>query len=190
MDKFLCISFLLSIVFHFFVLVSFHKARLTDDKIHLSKNLGLSQSKASIKIIENRKKSTRPKKKLTKKSKHKVLKNLQSRNKQKSEKNVGKLQSGQDTLIAEYLLIVRNLLKESQVKLRTARRMGLVGSVKLEFVIKKPNIISDIEIIQKSKYIQLDLSALKTVSSLSDIPEIPAKINKEEISVTVVISYE
>jgi outer membrane biosynthesis protein TonB len=60
----------------------------------------------------------------------------------------------------------------------------------LNFKIKAPNTIVELKIIEHSKFKQLDDSAMQTIESVKNIPVIPRSLNRVEIPVTLVISYE
>jgi TonB family protein len=158
-------------------------------KLNFSKKLGRGQIKARITIFERKEQKPEFSKKVgLLKTKKKVTKSQKQKINTQNSKGIS--DNGSEELIAKYLSSVRKIIAKNKVKKRMARKLKLTGSVKLNFKIRAPNEIVELKIIKNSKFKQLDDSALQTMASVTDIPMIPKALNRVEIPVTLVISYE
>jgi TonB family protein len=190
-NKSLYLSGFSSIIIHIFLIISFSETKLSS-KTNFSENLGSRQIKATLTLYERRpeKKKILPKTNSLKPTKTNTQSVLQRTTTKPSLGARGSKDSGSKALMAKFLSQVRAQIAQSKFKTKMARRLKLKGKVKLNFILKKPNIIDKISIIESSNIKQIDQSALQTIDSVKDLPSIPLKLNRVEIPITLVISYE
>lgn len=189
MKYFIC-SLFLSVLFHLgLILVNLP---LSEHKIHFSKVSGAPQKNGQFilyEIYENKTKSS----KRTSKVDHAIK---QKKNKTQDRKNSvnnhakGSVNFGDQELLSKYLSELRDKIANNKIKNAMAERLKLVGKVKLNFLIIKPNLIKDLYISKSSGFPLIDQSALDTVGTTKNLPRIPLELDKEEISVSLEISYE
>lgn len=188
MNKLWTLSLLASLLFHGVLFISFNK-NLFQKKIVYSKNIGKASIKIKLTQTIVKKEKIEPLKKSTKKIQDKTPK-------KKNQKNVTannakeKSTAGDEVLMNKYLSEVRSAIAKNKYKSPMATRLKLTGSVKMQFLIKRPAMISDIKVIEASRFSQLNDSAVQTIQSTSDIPIIPEEIKLNEIPLTLVITYE
>lgn len=186
MKKSVAIPILASLVLHALLFVSLNKDFFKTKTVY-SKNLG----KASIKL----RLSSTLIKKIEPPKKVKAKKPLKQKKKKATQNSVAnsatkKSTQGDDVLINQYLSSVRSAIAKNKYKSPMAERLKLKGSVKMQFLIKVPAIISDIKIVEPSRFKQLNDSAIQTVQNTQDIPTIPSELKLSEIPLTLVITYE
>jgi TonB family protein len=188
--KYLLLSCLGSILLHALFLLGFNTQKIST-KTNFSKNLGSRQIKAKLTIFERKVQKSTPSPKANGNKTAVKKKNVKpTKATPESIGAKGEMDSGSKELMAEFLSAVREKIAKNKFKKKVARRLKLTGKVKLNFVIKWPNIIEKIKIINSSNFAQIDESALQTIESVEDLPHIPKKLNRVEIPITLVISYE
>ncbi|MFT6632734.1 MAG: TonB family protein [Bacteriovoracaceae bacterium] len=177
-----------SIVLHIILFLNQTGSSFTP-KLNFSKKVGKSQIKARITIFERKEQKADFSKKMgVLKKKKKVI--APKKKKRQTENSKATADTGSEELITQYLSSVRGIIAQNKFKKRMARKLKMTGSVKLNFKIKAPNTIVELKIIEHSKFKQLDDSAMQTIESVKNIPVIPRSLNRVEIPVTLVISYE
>lgn len=188
MNKKLSICLAGSIVFHVLLFLNM-SVSLPESKINFADKSGASRIKARFQIFERSKAKTSLSDKKVGNLKRK--KSAKAARKQVSAVNSEeKTNTGSEELVVKYLSEVRSIIAKNKFKKRMARKLKMTGSVKLNFIIRAPNQIEDLKIIEPSKFKQLNDSAIQTINSVKRIPVIPATLNRVEIPVTLVISYE
>lgn len=189
MNKKLLFCVLISSILHISLLVGFNSTILEPNTLNFSNKRGTSQIKAKLSLYQ-REQKPKPKKKVSKKSSNKAAEEKKTKKSMQNKSAIGESNSGQETLIAKYLTHVRKEIAANKKKKRIAKRLRLTGKVKLNFYIIRPNKIERVKITESNAHKQIELSALETINSVSNIPAIPKEINLDEIAVTLEISYE
>ncbi len=190
MDKKLLGSIFTSTAIHMALFVSIGTFCNLYHKVNYSEKAGESSLKGVLRV-STRTEYLKPKRieqseKLSPQKKKQVAKTPQLPTKSTR----GKVNQGENQLIAAYLSEVRSLIVKNKYKNRIAKRLQLKGKVGLSFKISWPNEISDIAIILPSEHEPLNHSAKKSIESLSNIPAIPNKLKQKSIPVSLNMIYE
>lgn len=186
MNKKLLLSLGCSLAIHLLLFIGLRNIDF-QPKLNFSVKQGESQIRASIEIYERQTEQVVKENKASigqKKSK-KIQKKLRP-----SKSAKGQQDRGKNSILAKYLASIRVVVAEHKVKTRMAKKLNMTGQVKVGFSISAPNIMENLHIIEKSKHIQLDDSALRTVKSVPSFPSIPGELERAEIPVVLVIIYK
>lgn len=145
----------------------------------------------------------KPKKKIIKKiEKKKVIKKLIEKKivkkvkpatikktpivKKKPEFTVDELKAIED----KYLFYVKQTIEDNKIYPYRAKRLNQIGTVTVYFTIYKDGRIKNVKIEQKSKYKNLDKSAIKIFTKIVKFQPIPTKLKKQMINISIPIEYK
>ena len=73
---------------------------------------------------------------------------------------------------------------------RIAKRLRKSGIVNIAFDIEYPGRVSNLKLIKKVDFEPLNESALDSVSSLENFPQMPVELSTKKIKVNIPISFE
>ncbi len=187
MNKTFIISFILSLIFHLPVILNFDWLR--PKKSQFSKiNLKNSQAKATIYYKEIVTAPTPPKK--TSGKKKLVKKTIKSKKSKPIEKAIKeKTLQGQNTLLEQYLTLIRNEIAKIKRYPRVAKRLGQQGDVIVKFNLIWPGSIEQVEIKSASEYKLLNQSAIEAINELKKLPPMPKELEGKSFTVQISIIY-
>jgi protein TonB len=191
-------SLVLSIALHGLVYVHFkqesHSSKSIYSKVQRSritlKTTNHKYLKKPIKRPPIKKKIVKRKKKafkLIQPSKDKISKSSELR--ERSIVKAVSLTSGQKDLVAKYLSIVRQSILKNKFYPRVARKLKLQGEVIVTFAIRWPNTIEDVRLLKMTPHALLNESALNSVTGLSELAQMPAKLKTQVLRVQIPLVY-
>jgi TonB family protein len=92
--------------------------------------------------------------------------------------------------VNNYLTKVRRIIEKLKFKNTKAKKLKLKGEVKLSFKINSFGQITDIRIIESSRIVAIDQSALNTLGRVEALPKPPSEIARRGESIVFSIIYE
>lgn len=192
MNRFFLVSIIISLFLHSLVFIELLDSK-SGAKLNLSKNRGITQIKVSLGVFEpiQSPKAT-PKHGLLPAKNKKIHKKIKQQKLENRELNRSKsvVESGEESIIAEYLTLVHKEIAKFKFKNRMAKRLKLTGEVQLKFNISWPNNLAGLEIVKSSRSSFLDNSALKSIELIEEIPQMPEILKSQTLPVFVTINYE
>jgi protein TonB len=192
MNRFFFISIIISLFLHSLVFVDLLGVA-PSSKLNLSKNLGITQIKVSLGVFKPLQEPKKvPKQDLLGRNSKEIHKKIKQKKLENHELNRSKSvkESGEESIIAEYLTLVHKEIAKFKFKNRMAKRLKLTGVVQLKFNISWPNVLLGLEIVKSSKSGFLDNSALKSIELIEEIPQMPEILKSQTLPVFVTINYE
>ena len=98
--------------------------------------------------------------------------------------------SGQSSITAKYITMVRNIIEKKKFYPFVARKRELEGSVTIKMTIKSTGEIIGASIIKASVHKILNEAALATVHKVEKFPSFPSSIKKSFIDITIPLVYK
>lgn len=83
-----------------------------------------------------------------------------------------------------YLVIIKSLIAQNQIKSPLAKKLNLKGSISLSFDLLAGGVVQNIKVIKKSEHPSLNASAVETIKQISQFPE-----NKDDITIRLTLVY-
>ncbi|EQC47989.1 TonB-dependent receptor [Bacteriovorax sp. Seq25_V] len=97
---------------------------------------------------------------------------------------------GTSDSVARYTSVIREMITKNKKYPRVAKRLKQQGVVKVYFEVSFPNKISNLKIVETAKYDLLNKSALETIESLEDLPQVPDEHAEAPIQLIVPLNFE
>jgi len=187
MNKFF-LGLTFSLLVHFGLFFMAHQFSFKSEDSNYSQKIGISEIRTKLqfekriqdKIVE-KKESMTPQIKETKK---------QKKNEEYTDLNKSNTNKGQESILAKYLVSVRELIIKHKFKSPMAKRLKLKGQVEVGFSIVKPNNLNSLRVIKTSGKLPIDDSALRTIQNIKEFPSIPSELALNKIPVTFEVIYE
>jgi TonB family protein len=127
---------------------------------------------------------------LSKVSKKDVVKNAKKiQSDEINDRTTSQKDSGVNTKLSKYLSDVRNTIVKNKFKNKIASQLKLKGPVELGFVIEKPNIVKEVQVLKSSGHTPLDQSALQTLKNVENFPQIPEDLELSKVSINFTVEY-
>ena len=93
-------------------------------------------------------------------------------------------------LESEYLAKVKNKIEKNKVYPKVAKRLNQTGKVIVSFDILKDGKITNIKIINKSKFEKLDEASIELLTNIGFFEAIPNELNKTVWNIQIPINYQ
>ena len=93
-------------------------------------------------------------------------------------------------LESEYLAKVKNKIEKNKVYPKVAKRLNQTGKVIVSFDILKDGKITNIKIIDKSKFEKLDEASIELLRNIGFFEAIPNELNKTVWNIQIPINYQ
>ena len=93
-------------------------------------------------------------------------------------------------LESEYLAKVKNKIEKNKVYPKVAKRLNQTGKVIVSFDILKDGKITNIKIIDKSKFEKLDEASIELLTNIEFFEAIPNELNKTVWNIQIPINYQ
>ena len=93
-------------------------------------------------------------------------------------------------LESEYLAKVKNKIEKNKVYPKVAKRLNQTGKVIVSFDILKDGKITNIKIIDKSKFEKLDEASIELLTNIGFFEAIPNELNKTVWNIQIPINYQ
>ena len=93
-------------------------------------------------------------------------------------------------LESEYLAKVKNKIEKNKVYPKVAKRLNQTGKVIVSFDILKDGKVTNIKIINKSKFEKLDEASIELLTNIGFFEAIPNELNKTVWNIQIPINYQ
>ena len=93
-------------------------------------------------------------------------------------------------LESEYLAKVKNKIEKNKVYPKVAKRLNQTGKVIVSFDILKDGKVTNIKIIDKSKFEKLDEASIELLTNIGFFEAIPNELNKTVWNIQIPINYQ
>lgn len=93
-------------------------------------------------------------------------------------------------LESEYLAKVKNKIEKNKVYPKVAKRLNQTGKVIVSFDILKDGKVTNIKIINKSKFEKLDEASIELLTNIGFFESIPNELNKTVWNIQIPINYQ
>lgn len=90
----------------------------------------------------------------------------------------------------EYLAKVKNKIEKNKVYPKVAKRLNQTGKVIVSFDILKDGKVTNIKIINKSKFEKLDEASIELLTNIGFFEAIPNELNKTVWNIQIPINYQ
>src|SRR5574344_1927602 len=90
----------------------------------------------------------------------------------------------------EYLAKVKNKIEKNKVYPKVAKRLNQTGKVTVSFDILKDGKVTNIKIINKSKFEKLDEASIELLTNIGFFEAIPNELNKTVWNIQIPINYQ
>lgn len=187
-------SLALSLAGHLFLLMPAislknisHFSKVSDRKIKIAMVVDIRTEK----IVVEAKRDI----KFKKKKSVEILSKKKIEQKTEKQKQIGNFKkllddSGQSSITAKYITMVRNIIEKKKFYPFVARKRELEGSVTIKMTIKSTGEIIGASIIKASVHKILNEAALATVHKVEKFPSFPSSIKKSFIDITIPLVYK
>lgn len=92
-------------------------------------------------------------------------------------------------IVKGYYRSLNQLMRQKRSYPRSARRLGLEGTVLVEMVVDKRGQIIDVKVVRSSGHDVLDRAALAQVQQIGRVPQIPSELNKPSMTFHIPFDY-
>ena len=92
-------------------------------------------------------------------------------------------------ILKGYYRSLNRLMKKNRTYPRSARRLGLEGTVLLEMVVNREGVIIKVKVLRSSGHKLLDQAALAQVQEMRRVPQIPKELNRPAMTFQIPFEY-
>ncbi|PRM97186.1 energy transducer TonB [Aliarcobacter cryaerophilus] len=114
----------------------------------------------------------------------------QTQSKQESSIQENSNNQTNQNLESEYLAKVKNKIEKNKVYPKVAKRLNQTGKVIVSFDILKDGKVTNIKIINKSKFEKLDEASIELLTNIGFFESIPNELNKTVWNIQIPINYQ
>ena len=114
----------------------------------------------------------------------------QTQSKQESSIQENSNNQKNQNLESEYLAKVKNKIEKNKVYPKVAKRLNQTGKVIVSFDILKDGKVTNIKIINKSKFEKLDEASIELLTNIGFFESIPNELNKTVWNIQIPINYQ
>ena len=114
----------------------------------------------------------------------------QTQSKQESSIQENSNNQKNQNLESEYLAKVKNKIEKNKVYPKVAKRLNQTGKVIVSFDILKDGKVTNIKIINKSKFEKLDEASIELLTNIGFFEAIPNELNKTVWNIQIPINYQ
>lgn len=114
----------------------------------------------------------------------------QTQSKQESSIQENSNNQTNQNLESEYLAKVKNKIEKNKVYPKVAKRLNQTGKVIVSFDILKDGKVTNIKIINKSKFEKLDEASIELLTNIGFFEAIPNELNKTVWNIQIPINYQ
>ena len=185
----------LSLFIHGVLLFYYHKDQLNNNKTlpteYSVNNEAEMKTRTRIHLVSDRKNSFHSNTKSLQTSKNRMQNTSEhQQNESVTDKTNSNLDAGVNSLMSKYLSEVRSIIVKNKFKNKIASRLQLKGPVELGFIIEKPNVIKNIQVLKSSGHLPLDQSALQTLQNVENFPNIPESLELSSVAINFIVDYQ
>lgn len=128
--------------------------------------------------------------KVVEKTPEKIVEQNETSQKQQSSIQENSNNEKNKNLESEYLAKVKNKIEKNKVYPKVAKRLNQTGKVIVSFDILKDGKVTNIKIINKSKFEKLDEASIELLTNIGFFEAIPNELNKTVWNIQIPINYQ